>query len=454
MTIIIFRFDIFDTNNQKRRRYKMKNKNLSLILAITMLLILSNHSLFAAEKSRPKGLDLIRLATQRPEGWWQIYLDSGYDMYPYSIVETREGSFAAVGYTYQPGGAHGINQEGFLLMTDSQGKTLSRRYIPDTEHFDGVKAIDTTSDNGFITAGFFNGDLGAYDGYLAKLDANGQEQWHKEFGGIYSDYFTDVQRTADSGYAVVGKNSSVDGSFQAYMVKTDINGNEEWSKTLKLTDDPVDSADGFNGVKQTSDGGYILIGESVHSDPKDAGFIYVNAAMKLNRDGEVEWRQIFDTHIALNRIIQLNDGTFLAVGFLEDDIDTYKFDMTAVRLDTEGNIIWNKTYEIEGKNSSGTAVQQLDNGNIFLFGYSEFGYEKDFYIVQINENGERISSHTMDTGYEETLLNAQKTADGGFILCGYVSANSNFDADRVIMVKTDSQGHAPMGEFKIKQLFP
>ena len=77
-------------------------------------------------------------------------------------------------------------------------------------------SVQQTTDGGFIIAGEINYN----DAYLIKTDGSGNEQWNQTFGGTDTDFGNSVQQTSDGGFIITGdKNHSV------YLIKTDGNGN-------------------------------------------------------------------------------------------------------------------------------------------------------------------------------------------------------------------------------------
>ena len=123
---------------------------------------------------------------------------------------------------------------------------------------DGGSSVQQTTDGGYIITGYtrtavIGGDMNVY---FIKTDNNGNEQWSKTFGGNYSDFGYSVQQTTDGGYVIVGYTyDSVVYALDVYLVKTDDTGNEQWSKTFGGTLDER----GYS-VQQTTDGGYVIVG--------------------------------------------------------------------------------------------------------------------------------------------------------------------------------------------------
>jgi hypothetical protein len=89
--------------------------------------------------------------------------------------------------------------------------------------------------------------------------------WNNNFGGSQDDFGYSVQQTTDGGYIIVGESNSFGASdYDVYLIKADSNGEELWSKTFGGSDD-----DAGWSVKQTMDEGYIIVGEKGDSGKDD-----------------------------------------------------------------------------------------------------------------------------------------------------------------------------------------
>jgi hypothetical protein len=118
-------------------------------------------------------------------------------------------------------------------------------------------SVVQTSDGGYAITGYtYSFGAGGTDVYLVKTDANGNIQWSKTYGGTDTDVGYSVVQTSDGGYAIAGYTLSFGaGGSDVYLVKTDSLGNMVWSKTFGGT-----GADHAYSVVQTADGGYAITG--------------------------------------------------------------------------------------------------------------------------------------------------------------------------------------------------
>ncbi|MCZ7383599.1 MAG: hypothetical protein O8C63_02490 [Candidatus Methanoperedens sp.] len=119
---------------------------------------------------------------------------------------------------------------------------------------------------------------GKKDAWLIKTDANGDEQWDKTFGGKGDDAATSVRQTSDGGFILAGLTTFYKSDMPysyALLIKTYADGNEQWNRTFGGT-----YGDVAYFVQQTIDGGYILAGntKSYGSGISDAWLIKIGGA--------------------------------------------------------------------------------------------------------------------------------------------------------------------------------
>jgi predicted secreted protein len=297
-------------------------------------------------------------------------------------------------------------------------------------------SVQETTDNGFIIAGeTVSFGSGGYDAWLIKTDNNGNEIWNKTFGGLVKDGVRSIQQTSDNGYIIGGYADSYGyPGHDVWLIKTDDEGNEEWDSIFGGL-----ASDAAFSVIQTSDQGYIALGyvDSYGAGSHDIWLI------KTDLFGNEEWNRTFGTfEWDLGYSVQeTNDGDFIIIGTTKS-YGSGGQDAWLIKTDEFGNEVWNKTYG-GANNDWGSSVVMTDDGGFLLTGdtrsYGPGGY--DIWIIKTdkygNEQWRRIygDSESDDTGYS-----LKKTSDGGYIITG---TKTSFDTDLtdVWLIKTDVDGY-------------
>ena len=173
----------------------------------------------------------------------------------YSVQQTTDGGYIVAGGTGSYGAGIG---DVYLIKTNSSGDTLWTRTFgginPDFSY-----SVQQTSDGGYIITGYTNSyGAGGNDVYLIKTDSSGDTLWTETFGGSFTDIGNSVQQTTDGGFIVAGDTYSYGaGSADIYLIKTDSSGDTMWTQTFGGT-----NADKGSSVQQTIDGGFIVTGST------------------------------------------------------------------------------------------------------------------------------------------------------------------------------------------------
>lgn len=198
--------------------------------------------------------------------------------------------------------------DAWIIKTDSAGNELWNKTFGGTND-DGAFSVIQTSDSGYALAGntySFSGGNNT-DIWLIKTDTFGNELWNRTFGGAKDDFGYSVIQTGDGGYALAGiTNSSGAGFEDAWLIKTDSSGNKLWDKTYgaNLNDEAY-------CVLQTKDGGYALGGATVCIG---AGF-WDAWLIKTDVLGNTQWSQTYGG-VSDDQIISMvkTDNAFVLCG--------------------------------------------------------------------------------------------------------------------------------------------
>jgi hypothetical protein len=165
------------------------------------------------------------------------------------VIQSRDGGYVLAGGT----GFFGAPSQFWLVKTDASGILLWNQ----TGSLGWLHCVVETGDGGYVVAGRTSGDGNVVlDAWLAKIDEDGNMLWNQVYGGAEEDFASYVLKTRDGGYILSGYTRSFGaGESDAWLVKTDMDGNMLWNQTFGGA-----NSDSANCVVETSDGCYVLAG--------------------------------------------------------------------------------------------------------------------------------------------------------------------------------------------------
>lgn len=348
------------------------------------------------------------------------------------IIATSDGGYAVVGSTSSSCSG---NSDMLLIKIDSLG-AFEWSAIYGSIQTDRANSIDTTIDGGFIIAGYTNGlGAGAYDALLVKTDANGSQEWIKTFGGTDWDLAHSVQTTIDSGFIVAGETYSFgNGSNDAWLIKTDKDGNQTWSKTIG-----GNGEDAANEIKQTADSGYIFTGYSSSFGSFEPSIWLV----KTDQTGDTIWTRTYggdSLDIGYSVIENALDTTYTIGGSVQS-MGAGGHDLYLFKTDATGNMIWD---DIIGgpDNEQWLSVCTINETEYLVCGYSftiiGAGNEDVFYY-RITSTGIFIQLNTIGGALFDRAYSILPSDEGGFVMTGYTNS-FGYGANDVYVIKTKADG--------------
>jgi hypothetical protein len=300
-------------------------------------------------------------------------------------------------------------------------------------HGSGQQVIKT-EDGGYAIAGDTDGQF-----LFLKVDSTGGVQWTQTYGNGTAYAIT---QTADGGYALAGTGDSIN------FVKTDSEGNLEWSKHYTKSDVPFH----VKSAIQTSDGGYALAGW-ISSTFRS---IQWDWTIKIDSYGNIVWNKTFGLsrgNSLAQEILQEPDGgyilganrnmykldsegnlqwttnAFLVSSILAADDGGYLIAAsnggTLLKLDAEGNKEWSHIYQFEGAKWSlfHSAIQVSDGGYV-VAGVTYPVYDGLGWVIKVDENGNVEGEVTFppETGINNRIYSIIEANDGNYVFTGSKNA--------------------------------
>ena len=310
---------------------------------------------------------------------WQYAYGGSDDDVAYAVQETSDEGYIIAGYTYSFGAGE---SDYWILKLTSEGD-VEWQFTYGGIGDDTAYAIQETSDGGYIVAGYTH-LFGApnSDAWILKLTSEGEIEWQHIYGATGDDKAYSIQETSEGGYIVAGSTQySGDLYHDFWVLKLTSVGFFEWQRIYGGFGDDV-----AYYIQETSDEGYIVAGDT-NSFGVNESELWV---LKLTSIGDIEWEHIYggSDNDYLNCIQETSDGGYVVTG------NTYSFgagdsDILALKLSSEGDIEWQRTYGGSGEDAAYYIQETSDEGYIAV-GYTDsFGAgESDFLLLKLFSDGD------------------------------------------------------------------
>ncbi|PSR52038.1 hypothetical protein AHMF7605_00140 [Adhaeribacter arboris] len=314
---------------------------------------------------------------------------------------------------------------------------------------------------------------GKNDYWLVKTDANGKKLWDKRYGGPDHEYLNRILQTLDGGYLLGGsslsglggdKTQDNRGDRDYWIVKIDAQGNKQWDKRF--------GGSGYDELKKVlllPTGEYLLAGYSnspANGDKSQASQGGTDFwVIKITSTGAKIWDQRYGGTLNddLMGIVPTSEGGFLLAGSSasgrsgdKTELSRGGNDFWLVRIDKDGNKQWDKRFGGSGQDELYSLGRTTSY--IFLAGQSNSPADgdksqdsqggKDYWLLKVSNNGALIWDKRFGGDQEDELRGSIQTKDGGYVLAGYSfsgksgnkSENSQGESD-YWLVKTDKEGN-------------
>jgi hypothetical protein len=368
-----------------------------------------------------------------------------------SIINTPDGGFLIAGHTFSNNGDvvgyHPTSSDVFLVKVDANGnKQWAKTYGGTWGEFSS--AVINTPDGGYAMIGYAfsnDGDLsgsniGGYDIWLLKFDANGNKQWSKNYGGVGSDRGTSVVALPGGGYIIVGYTFSNDGDVSGshgisdvFVMKLDANGAKVWSKLYGGT-----NVEEVSSVITTSDGGFAVAGHSF-SNNGDVSGNHGNAdawILKIDASGNKQWSKLYGGSMGdfFNSMMQTKDGGYIASGYTMSNDGEISgnhgaSDALVVKIDANGNKKWSKLFGGTDNDQANSVITTQD-GQYIIAGHTisndgditGFKGIADAFVMKLDENGNKQNIKIYGGSAADISDAIVISSDGGYVITGYSSS--------------------------------
>ncbi|MEO0266705.1 MAG: T9SS type A sorting domain-containing protein [candidate division WOR-3 bacterium] len=366
--------------------------------------------------------------------WAKIYGGTHHEGV-YALHRTSDGGYIIAGETRSFGQG---NFDLFIMKLNSTGGVAWARTFGGIDP-DDARGVYEISD-GYIVVGTHRGFTPLpenYNIYVVKVNLSGQPVWGKEIGGIAGGSGVEtgynIVPAWDGGYIVLGR-TGVDPQSDFILIKLNSDGTISWTKTYGGSSYEYEPR-----ITRTSDGGYLLTGETWSFGSWPSEFLVI----KLDVNGNVLWAKAIGSYyddVPL-WVEETSDGGFIIAGRSKVYVAPYRpWDPVAIKINSSGDVIWAKRYEMQAfdqANDQANCCKQTPDGGYVLAGSTEIGiYNTRGFLLKLDPNGNLIWGRKYDPGITCGINCVEVTPDGGYILGGGIIPEYT-DA---YILKTNSEG--------------
>uniref|UniRef100_A0A7V5XIA6 Bacterial repeat domain-containing protein n=1 Tax=Thermodesulfobacterium geofontis TaxID=1295609 RepID=A0A7V5XIA6_9BACT len=426
--------------------YKLKNLWKKGVLLLFVILLVSLFSISVALEV--KGQDVTKKYGELLVVEWEKTFRGSTEDEPddraYSIEVAADGGYVLVG---------DANGKAWVVKVDQTGSVIWERVLAGSEGCLTCyypRSISRTSDGNFVVGGYYYKSILPNSGYfpfLAKLNAEGSilwmsEEWVDANGSYISGTLYSARETTDGGYVVlVNRNNHIS------LVKINSQGAMLWEKKF------IHGAVDFGlSLQQTSDRGYIIVGWTATTTQASSCDVYL---IKTDSYGNMVWEKTFGggDHDAGYSVQEVADG-YIVAG-LTRSYGAGEEDIYLVKIDTQGNIVWSKTYGGDKFDSAFSILQAFDGGFVIVGTTSSFGPETlikevidtsadyyrfleelnraryykgdNIYLIRTSADGSLLWAVNLGGNGVDRAYSVRQTLDGGFILAGTTNSHKSND---------------------------
>ena len=279
--------------------------------------------------------------------------------------------------------------------------------------------------------------------HVIRTNSEGSIVWERDYGGDLDAFFTSVVQTDDGAYVLLGEieTPNVWQEADMYLVKIDADGEMIWEHTFGGR-----GMDHAKQVRQTSDGGYILIGSHVDQRPTAGVYQADILLIRTDPDGNQVWSQTYgDGVLYLGwAVVEAPDGGFVLTGWEAKD-DIADRDVLAMKVDALGHVEWSRSWN-PGERDGGFDMILTSDGHIVIACIESMGSgAPSASLLKLDLEGRGVWGKTIgEQGVGNTFWHIMEDADGSYVMVGDTHVGrvpeTGEDVHAGLMIKTDPEG--------------
>lgn len=321
---------------------------------------------------------------------------------------------------------------GFFLFSSLTFGQIAFFHLYTNGGDDNAEGAVQLEDSSYVITGSSDSypGTGGSQAFLMKIDSMGTPKWSKNYGGAEMDMGKRVAYKQGFGFFIAGNTNSIgEGGYDFYLVKTDVNGVQEWEKSYGY-----DGWERLHDAALTRDTGMFMVGETL-SNPTNNADMYI---VRTDKNGDTLWTKTMGGlgADALRSVAPWDDSTFYVAGqtYVDDSSYTKAF---IAKFHEDGSLIWSDTvgpignYFINDVSTSGM--------DVFCAGYRNGpGVDgNDLYFFRRSHDGVDLgeTTHAIAGDYKAHQATAYGVPDKRYVGWTFFSSSSQPDGDDMVVSK-------------------
>ena len=194
-------------------------------------------------------------------------------------------------------------------------------------------------------------------------------------------------------------------------------------------------------LRPVSDGGFIMsLGNATNC--VDSQCDYLGQLIRLDANGDIIWERKYEGSSALYSATETSDGGFIAAGYFEcnTSMDCYP-DMYILKIDSDGVVQWSKTESSANNNNDWArdVIQTSDCNYVIAGTWNDDGWNSKASLRKYDTSGELIWGNIYTNSVANEAYELIETDEGDIVFAGY--SGTQHGAYKFFVVKTDTDGN-------------